>query len=87
MAKCVLIVDDDPVQRRILEEAVKKFGYATETAESGEDAVDILKSEKAGDIALSDDTRYAIVRADQYEIIRHEFRSINTESMLNEFQF
>ena len=44
MAKCVLIVDDDPVQRRILEETVKKFGYATETAESGEDALAKLKT-------------------------------------------
>lgn len=52
MAKFVLIVDDDPVQRRILEEAVKKFGYQTQTADSGEDALDILRSGKAEDIAL-----------------------------------
>lgn len=52
MAKCVLIVDDDPVQRRILEEAVRKFGYQTETADSGENALEVLRSEKADGIAL-----------------------------------
>jgi DNA-binding NtrC family response regulator len=52
MAKCVLIVDDDPAQRRILEETVKKFGHETKTAESGENALEILKSEDAGNIAL-----------------------------------
>ena len=52
MAKCVLIVDDDPAQRRILEETVKKFGYETKTAESGEDALDLLKSDEAANIAL-----------------------------------
>lgn len=52
MVKCVLIVDDDPVQRRILEETVRKFGYETETAESGENALDILNSEKSADISL-----------------------------------
>lgn len=52
MAKCVLIVDDDPVQRRILEEAVKNFGYNTKIAECGEDALEILKGEDASDISL-----------------------------------
>ena len=29
MAKLVLIVDDDPTQRRILEETIKRLGYET----------------------------------------------------------
>lgn len=35
----VLIVDDDPVQRRLLEALVRRFGYAAETAESGAEAL------------------------------------------------
>lgn len=39
MAKCVLVVDDDPTQRRIIEETVKRFGYEAVTADGGEAAV------------------------------------------------
>ncbi len=28
MPKLVLVVDDDPAQRRILEETIRRFGYA-----------------------------------------------------------
>lgn len=52
MAKCILIVDDDPAQRRILEETVKTFGHMTLTAESGEQAIDVLKGEESGQIDL-----------------------------------
>ncbi len=47
MAKCILIVDDDPAQRRILEETVKTFGHETVIAESGEQAIDRLKEDGA----------------------------------------
>lgn len=52
MSQTVLIVDDDPVQRRILEENIKKFGYSTLTAESGEIAVNILTGEKGNLISV-----------------------------------
>ena len=39
MSCTVLIVDDDPVQRRLLEALVRRFGYAVETVESGERAL------------------------------------------------
>ncbi len=42
MAKCVLIVDDDPTQRRILEETVKRFSYEILTAANGEEALAVL---------------------------------------------
>ncbi len=45
MAKRVLIVDDDPAQRRILEEVIKRFGYETKSAGSGEQALSILQSD------------------------------------------
>ncbi|MBX9590509.1 MAG: sigma-54 dependent transcriptional regulator [Hyphomonadaceae bacterium] len=51
MAKLVLIVDDDPTQRRILEETIKRLGYDTKTAQGGEQALQILEASK-GAIAL-----------------------------------
>ncbi len=45
MPKSVLIVDDDPVQRRLLEEVIKKFGYHAITAENGAQALSILDSD------------------------------------------
>jgi DNA-binding NtrC family response regulator len=38
----VLIVDDDPVQRRLLEGMVQKFGYEVVTAEGGDAAATLL---------------------------------------------
>lgn len=52
MAKRVLIVEDDPAQRRILEETVKRFGFETKAAASGEQALDILENPNHQDIAL-----------------------------------
>jgi DNA-binding NtrC family response regulator len=52
MSKCVLIVDDDPAQRRILEETLKRLGFATRTAASGEQTLTILESPEAASISL-----------------------------------
>ena len=52
MPKRVLVVDDDPAQRRILEETIKRFGYSVATAESGEKALAALKADTANDICL-----------------------------------
>jgi DNA-binding NtrC family response regulator len=52
MAKLVLIVDDDPTQRRILEETIKRLGYDTKTAHGGEQALQILDGPDKGAIAL-----------------------------------
>src|SRR6476659_8374691 len=52
MPKRVLVVDDDPVQRRILEESIKRFGYAVAAAESGEKALAALRADVSGDICL-----------------------------------
>ena len=52
MPKRVLVVDDDPAQRRILEETIKRFGYTVASAESGEKALQVLKADAAGDICL-----------------------------------
>jgi DNA-binding NtrC family response regulator len=52
MSQCILIVDDDPVQRRILEELVKRLGYETRIAEGGDQAIAALTGPHGGDIAL-----------------------------------
>lgn len=52
MSKRVLIVDDDPAQRRILEEVIKRLGYQTKTAASGDKALDILLGPDAAGISL-----------------------------------
>ncbi|WP_339335563.1 response regulator, partial [uncultured Maricaulis sp.] len=44
MVKSVLIVDDDPTQRRLLQAVIEKQGYRAETAESGEAALDRVAS-------------------------------------------
>jgi DNA-binding NtrC family response regulator len=52
MAKRVLVVDDDPAQRRILEETIKRLGFETKTAASGEQALEILTGPEHGSISL-----------------------------------
>jgi DNA-binding NtrC family response regulator len=52
MPKRVLVVDDDPAQRRILEETIKRFGYHVETADSGESALATLKADTSAEICL-----------------------------------
>jgi DNA-binding NtrC family response regulator len=42
MSQVVLIVDDDPVQRRLIENMVQRFGYRALTAEGGDAAAALL---------------------------------------------
>ena len=42
MSECVLIVDDDPVQRRLLENMLRKFGYDTLIADGGDQGAKLL---------------------------------------------
>src|SRR2546430_1266322 len=42
MSECVLIVDDDPVQRRLLDNMVRKAGYEPIVAEGGDAAMTAL---------------------------------------------
>jgi DNA-binding NtrC family response regulator len=50
MAQTILIVDDDPVQRRLLEAMVSRFGYLPLTAESGDAALSLLSGAEASGI-------------------------------------
>ena len=38
MSACILVVDDDPVARRLLENMVRRFGYEAIGAEGGDEA-------------------------------------------------
>src|SRR4051794_26322252 len=44
MSGTILVVDDDPVQRRLLEAMVRRFGYEPVLAETGEAALALLRS-------------------------------------------
>ena len=52
MSKRVLIVDDDPAQRRILEEMIKRLGFETKSCSSGEQALQILEGDERSTISL-----------------------------------
>jgi DNA-binding NtrC family response regulator len=52
MPKLVLIVDDDPAQRRILEEILRQLGFETRSAQGGEQALQILEAQDCPAIHL-----------------------------------
>jgi len=47
MSEVVLVVDDDPVQRRLLESMVQRFGYRALTADGGDAALRLLTGDSA----------------------------------------
>ncbi len=53
MSSRVLIVEDEPAQRRILEEMVKRFGFEVITAENGQKALDLLSGSIGSSINLA----------------------------------
>jgi DNA-binding NtrC family response regulator len=52
MASRILIVEDDPTQRRILEELVKRFGFDAIAADGGIKGLEALNSPNGGHIEL-----------------------------------
>jgi len=52
MVKTVLIVDDDPTQRRLMRAVCEKAGYPVLQADSGENALDLLRSQQGNDVGL-----------------------------------
>lgn len=52
MASRVLIVEDDPAQRRILEELVKRFGFDPIAVDGGAKGLDALRASSGGTIEL-----------------------------------
>jgi DNA-binding NtrC family response regulator len=54
MAERILIVDDDPVQRRLIENMVSRFGYEAVVAESGDAALAVLGGSASIDCVVLD---------------------------------
>ncbi len=52
MSVSVLVVDDDPVQRRLLTAAIERFGYRPIVAESGEEALARIAGPEGDSLAL-----------------------------------
>ena len=52
MASRILIVEDDPAQRRILEELVKRFGFDASAADGGLKGIEVLNGPQGGSIEL-----------------------------------
>ncbi len=52
MAALILIVDDDPIQRRLLEAMARRFGYEVETAELGETGLARLEASEGPSVDL-----------------------------------
>ena len=54
MAKTVLVVDDDPTQRRLIQAVLEREGFLVAAAEGGEQALDRLISGGSADVILLD---------------------------------
>src|SRR3974377_1663795 len=52
MPQTILVVDDDPVQRRLLEAAITRSGMNVVTAPGGQPALDMLNSPKGDQFSL-----------------------------------
>jgi DNA-binding NtrC family response regulator len=52
MSYRVLIIEDEPAQRRILEEMIKRFGFEALTAENGQKGLEVLLSPSGSSISL-----------------------------------
>ncbi len=52
MAPRVLIIDDDPAQRRILEEMIKRLGLSALAVDSGARGLEILQGPQSSGIEL-----------------------------------
>jgi DNA-binding NtrC family response regulator len=75
----VLVVDDDRVTRQLLEEVLKKEGYAVHTADSGEAALE-LTGDGAFDLVISDIRMLGVSGLDLLRAIRK--RAPSTEVIL-----
>ena len=52
MAQTILVVDDDPVQRRLLEAAITRSGMQVVTAPGGGPALELINGPRGEQIAL-----------------------------------
>jgi putative two-component system response regulator len=64
----ILIADDDPAMRMILERRVSSWGYDVVVVENGRDAIELLQSEKGPRLALLD---WVMPEKDGVEVCKH----------------
>lgn len=69
----VLVADDDPVWRKLLEQNIRRWGYEVATAENGQEAWDILQQRQAPRVAILD---WQMPKLDGVEICRRIRRSL-----------
>ena len=61
MSAQILIVDDDPVQRRLLEGAANRLGYSAQLCDGGEAALEAMSSEAAPFDAILLDVDFSFI--------------------------
>ncbi|MGE0828427.1 MAG: sigma-54-dependent transcriptional regulator [Hyphomonadaceae bacterium] len=71
MVKTILIVDDDPAQRRLLQAAVERNGFQTRVAENGKGAVDSVEAHAEIDLVLLDLVMPGMTGQEALKEIRH----------------
>ena len=54
MTDRILLVEDDPVSRRLMATMLTDFGYVVTSAASGDEALQYLYTEETCDLVLSD---------------------------------
>ncbi len=73
----ILIADDEPNIRRVLEATFQREGYEVMTAESGKKALDILKANQTTDVLISDLIMPDINGVELLEIVRDMIPSLS----------
>ena len=80
MAKTVLVVDDDPTQRRLIQAVLEREGFAVEHAENGDQAIERLASGAMIDVVLLDLVMPGMSGQDTLAEMRAPGPSINRSS-------
>ena len=69
--KCILIADDNPINLKLTEEVIRKFGFKSKSVKNGQEAVNIFqKEENIFDIILIDQNMPILTGTDAIKIIR-----------------
>ncbi|MBN1211683.1 MAG: response regulator [candidate division Zixibacteria bacterium] len=71
----ILVVDDELMMRNLLEKILVRDGYNVITAENGQDALEVLKTEKT-DIVISDMKMPEMNGFDLLKIVKKEYPQI-----------
>ncbi len=69
----VLVVDDEPVNRQVLENHLSNAGYAVVQAASGQEALDIMEVEKSFDLILLDIMMPKMSGYEVCDVLRNKF--------------